>query len=106
MSEKSLRTWRNGDSGAYVKEVIEHNFNILNEKLNNRCFSKSFTTSDWDSGIIRIDYYEHRFSNPSPSIYFLYNGVYLEVCGGFTIDSKNNIFLESDMPFEGKVVVR
>lgn len=98
--------WNNGDSGQVVKDVIEYNFALLNKRLDERYFTKTFTSTDWKNGVITVDYYEHRINPPSPHVLMLNNGKYIDVYGGYYIDAENNIHLQSDIPFNGKVVIK
>ena len=106
MTENGLKKWNNGDSGKVVKETIEYNFNLLSKRLDERCFTKSFVTTDWKNGIITVSYYEHRISPPSAHVLMLNNGRYVDVYGGYYIDAENNVCLQSDIPFDGKVVIK
>lgn len=106
MDSNTMLKWVNGASGQRVREIIEHNFDVLNTRLNERVFAKSFISSDWQNGVIKIDFYEHRISAPSPHVLMLYNGNYVDVQGGAYIDTKDNVYLQADIPYDGKVVIK
>ena len=106
MTTGELRKWENGARGDYVKEVVDYNFQFLNDRITKRSYSKTFTASDWRNGTIYIDYYEHRFESPIIQVTMLYNGNYVDVYGGYYTDSNNNVYLQSDIPFDGKVVIK
>ena len=106
MAENDLKKWSSGASGKDVREAIEYNFNILKQRLDNRTYQKTFTISDWKDGVIFIDYYEHRILTPSPHVMILQDGKYVDVYGGYYIDDKDCVYLQSDIPFDGKVVIK
>lgn len=106
MISNIFKTWDNGASGKVVREAIEYNFDLLYTRLNERVFSKSFVSSDWIDGVIRINYSEHRISSPSPHVLMLHDGNYIDVQGGVYIDSSDNIRLETDIPYDGRVVIK
>ena len=100
--------WANGDSGLHVRGVIDQNFNNLNNcisKLSHVCIAL-FTKSDWNSaGIIHIDYKQYNKPNPCVDLYIKNGNSYSLVCGGYEVNDYG-IRLLSDMPYEGKVVIR
>ena len=106
MSSDVMKKWNNGDSGQVVKEIIEENFNILFTRLNKSIFSKDFTASDWNDGLLIISQNEHKISNPTPHLFLLTVDGYSSVYGGSYIDSQKNVILQSDIPFDGKVVIK
>ena len=107
MANGILAEWRNGETAANVKEVIDYNFRLLYERTKiTEGFYKLFYKKDWRDGVITINYSDHRISNPSPQILMIDSGKYINVLGGFYVDSKGNIILESDIPYDGKVVVK
>ena len=102
-----MNTWDNGAKGSDVKKIIDGNFDILDERLKQAtsvCI-KEFTTSDWASGVITIKYSEYNKLNPCVELYIKDNGRYSVVFGGYTINDYG-IELQSDMAYEGKVVIR
>ena len=68
-------------------------------------FAKDFKTSDWTNNEIRIPYDEHDISAPNPSLFMLHNNLYEEVIGGIVIDSNNMIIIQSDVPFDGRIII-
>lgn len=106
MATGELKKWENGARGGYVKEVIDYNFQFLNNRIDDRSYSKTFTISNWRNGIIDIDYHEHRIESPTPQVMMFYDGKYVDVYGGYYIDSSNGVHLQSDIPFDGKVVIK
>lgn len=102
-----LKFWQNGDRGATVKKVIETNFENINEQvsqLSNK-YVLYFTTSQWKDGIITIAYSEYNKLNPCVDLYIKNGTGYSFVHGGYEIKD-NGIELQSDIAYEGKVVIR
>jgi hypothetical protein len=69
-------------------------------------YTKEFSDTDWANGRIVIDFKTHLVSNPSVQIYMNSEDGDTPVVGGFIIDDVNNIIIESDMSFSGRVVIR
>ena len=85
-------------------------YRYLNGKWQKKSFdttyTKEFSDTDWANGRIVIDFKTHLVSNPSVQIYMNSEGGDIPVVGGFIIDNDNNIIIESDMSFSGRVVIR
>lgn len=102
-----IERWRFGDNGETVKNIIDANFANLNEQVNqltNR-WEYHFKPSDWVNGTIHISYSQYQKTNPCVDLYIKSNNGYAFVYGGYEIKS-DGIELQSDMPYEGKVVIR
>lgn len=76
------------------------------EKQANNCFVYNFTVSKWKDNAISIPFEEHTIPNPNVQVFILNSNNYEPVFGGFQIDNEFNIILLSDLPFDGKVVVK
>ena len=114
-----MESWVNGEKGSEVRRVIDNNFDILDKrtvKINNDILKLSplsinFVTSDWafvealNAYIISIPYEDYIRENPCADVYIKSESDYLIVYGGCAI-RENGIELQSDMPYEGKVVIR
>lgn len=102
-----MDTWRNGDSGKLVKEVIDRNFEILDvrtSQLANKCVL-SFGIFEWKDGIIFISRSIYNKLDPCVDLYIKNDTGYSLVYGGYKIKD-DGIELQSDLPYEGKVVIR
>lgn len=102
-----IKKWQYGDNGKTVKEIIDANFDNLNtqmSQLTNR-WEREFKTEDWKDGVIRIAYSEYKKVNPCVDLYIKRDNALSFVYGGYEING-NYIELQSDMPYEGKVVIR
>ena len=102
-----MKTWNNGDSGAVVKEIIDGNFASLSTRVEQetKVYVKNFTASDWSYGIISIQYSEYQRLNPIIELYIKTSSGYTVVLGGYEIKDYG-IELQSDIAYEGKVVIR
>lgn len=99
--------WQNGDSGKTVQKAIETSFKNINEQLNqvsNVCVF-DFKKSDWNSGKIIIAYSSYLRQNPCIDLYIKNNNGYSFVYGGYEI-TEDGIELQSDLAYEGRVVIR
>lgn len=104
------QTWDNGAKGSYVKKVIDDNFielyNFMSESVKgNQSYVKIFTASDWRNGAIFIQNTEYEKLNPYVEVYIKNKEGYSAVIGGYIIND-SGIELQSDIPYDGKVVIR
>ena len=99
--------WRNGDQGSVVKKAIETNFTNLNEQLAqvSKAYVFTFRKSDWSNGVIFISETAYSKQNPCVDLYLKDGDKYSVVYGGFVVKDRG-VELRSDMPYEGKVVIR
>lgn len=102
-----INEWQNGANGKTVKNVIDSNFKNLNNQLNqlSNGYVYGFKPSDWENGVIVIDYAKYLKDNPRVDLYIKNNSSYSFVYGGYEI-RQDRIELHSDIPYEGKVVIR
>ena len=115
-----MESWVNGEMGSKVKQIIDNNFDILDKrtiKLNDDMskkiepISKNFTKADWvftdnsKTYIISIPYVDYNKEMPCVEVYFKNGSSYSFVYGGAIIEDRG-ITLQSDIPYEGKVVIR
>ena len=101
-----IKKWINGDNGKVVKEIIEENFDALDHRitvLENK-YVYNFISSDWSDGIISLDISGSLRDNPEVSLYLKQGNNYIPVCSGYII-TNNGIELQSDLPYEGRVVI-
>lgn len=103
----NLEVWQNGANGATVKKIINNNFKILNECISQNIdiYSMAFKESDWETGSISIPYSQHKKVNPCVEIFIKDDYGYSPVYGGYIIRGLN-VELQTDIAYEGKVVIR
>ena len=102
-----ITKWQYGDSGETVKNIIDTNFANLNNQVNqltNR-WEREFKESEWENGVISIAYAEYKKINPCVDLYIKNGDRYSFVYGGYEVQA-DGIELQSDIPYEGKVVIR
>lgn len=99
-----LKTWRNGAKGEEVKAVIDYNFNVVLKALNK--YTQNIDVDDWIDSSIAIPYSKHGVENPTVQLFVEDNGSFESVLGGVKIDSGYNVTLSTDLPFDGKVVIK
>ena len=102
-----LKFWQNGSKGSEVKEIIETNFKNINAQLGQVAspYVQTFTVSDWKNGAIFIDYSAYSRQNPCIDLFVKNGNAYSFVYGGYEIKN-NGIELQSDIAYDGKVVIR
>lgn len=102
-----MDTWKAGDSGEHVRKVIENNFAEIVAAINQNAsrYVKTFTASDWINGAIFIKQSDYNKLSPCVDLYIKSNDTYSIVFGGYSVSDKG-VELQSDIPYEGKVVIR
>lgn len=102
-----IKKWQYGDNGETVKNIIDSNFSNLNEQVTQLTYrwEYHFQASDWVDGVIKFVYPQYKKINPCVDVYIKSKDGYSFVCGGYEIKA-DGIELQSDMPYEGKVVIR
>ena len=152
-----IKTWRNGASGGEVKNVIDHNFNVVSKYLskdvralstmerellssdylsentlvfdtddgqwykysngswvkafvnnagNGVAYTQNISVNDWAGNTINILFEQHGVENPVVQLLIESGGSFIPVLGGVEVDSTNNVTLLTDLPFDGRVVIK
>ena len=76
------------------------------EKSMGKSYVRKFIASDWIGNSINIPFELHEIPEPIVQMYIIHNDSYEVVVGGIEIDENSNVILSSDMPFDGKVVIK
>ena len=114
-----MDSWINGAKGSDVKRIIDNNFDILEKrtlKINDGIsklepISINFIVSEWvfvsslKTYTISIPYSDYNRANPCVEVYIKNEDGYSIVYGGYKI-KEDSIVLQSDIPYEGRVVIR
>ena len=102
-----MNTWDNGARADVVKKIIDTNFQELSNRIDETAhfYVKNFKTSDWDGNTIFISHAESKKLNPCVNLYIKTNTGYSVVEGGFEIVN-GGVELQTDIPYEGRVVIR
>ena len=152
-----IKTWRNGASGGEVKNVIDHNFNVVSKYLSkdvralskmerellssdylsentlvfdtddgqwykysngswvkafvsntgsNVAYTRDISIDDWVGNTINILFNQHGVENPVVQLLIKSGDSFTPVLGGVEVDSTNNVTLLTDLPFNGRVVIK
>ena len=99
-----IKTWRNGAKGEVVKSVIDYNFNIISKALNK--YTRDINADEWIDNNIIIPHSKHGVENPNVQLFIKNEGSFNPVLGGVKIDSEFNVTLSTDLPFNGRVVIK
>ena len=108
-----MDSWNNGAKASDVKRIIDNNFDILDKRtINVQTYIESkFVASKWtfDSNLetytISIPYSDYNKKNPWVMLYIKNGNGYSPVYGGYIVH-EDSIELQSDIPYEGRVVIR
>ena len=116
-----MDSWANGAKASEVQRVINGNFDTLDRRTNeldrrmleldriteerNATYIKDFVVSEWVSGIIPIKQSEYNKTIPRIELYIKNEDGYSIVYGGYEIKNYG-VELQSDIPYEGRVVIR
>ena len=150
-----IKTWRNGAQGAEVKNVIDHNFNLVSRYLSkdikalttsertllpsdylaentlvfdtdekqwyrysvvnkswirtsvdDNVYTQDISVGDWVNNTIEILLEQHGIANPVVQLSMANGNSFAPVMGGIKIDSEYNVTLSTDLPFNGRVVIK
>ena len=99
-----FETWRNGAKGGEVKSIIDYNFNVVSKAL--KKYTLNIDVRDWTDNNISIPFSKHGIENPTVQLYIKHDGSFMPVLGGIIADSEYNITLSTDLPFDGKVIIK
>ena len=87
--------WYKYFRGSWIKTYIE-----------GKMYTQGISTSDWVDGDITILFDKHSIENPVVQLFMKDSDSFIPVLGGVKIDAEHNIILSTDLPFDGKVVVK
>lgn len=99
-----FKTWRNGAKGGEVKNVIDYNFNVASKAL--KKYTQDIHADDWIDNSMSISFSIHGVENPNVQLFIKYDGSFTPVLGGIKVDSEYNVTLSTDLPFDGRIVIK
>lgn len=99
-----FKTWRNGAKGGEVKNIIDYNFNVASKAL--KKYTENIGVDDWTDNVMSIPFSKHGIENPTVQLFIKYDGSFAPVVGGVKVDSEYNVTLSTDLPFDGRIVIR
>ena len=69
-------------------------------------FAQDISINDWKNNSIKILFNQHGIENPVVQLFVKSEDSFSPVLGGIEIDSAYNVTLSTDLPFNGKVVIK
>ena len=87
--------WYKYSNGTWVAMAID-----------NSSVTFDISTENWVDNSISISFEQHGFENPVIQLFMEDGDSFIHVLGGVEIDSEYNITLSTDLPFNGKVVIK
>jgi hypothetical protein len=69
-------------------------------------FQIAFKSDSWTNNKIIIPFSEHGIESPLVQLFYHDDGNYISVDGGISVDTAHNIYIKTDVAFDGKVVIR
>lgn len=78
----------------------------INSNATGSGYSRNISKTDWLGNTINIDFATHLALNPIVQLFIKDGNSYSPVIGGIEVDNNYNIILSTDLPFDGKVVVK
>ena len=87
--------WYKYSGGSWVKTSVDDNM-----------YTQNISVSDWMDKKINIPFEQHGVMNPVVQLLMESELSFVGVLGGVEIDSTYNVVLSTDLPFNGKVVIK
>lgn len=69
-------------------------------------YNRTISKTDWTNNEITINCATHLISNPTVQLFIRDGNSYSPVIGGIEVNNNYDIILSTDLPFDGKVVVK
>ena len=87
--------WYKYSNGSWEKTSVDDNAHIQNISIDN-----------WIDNSIKILFEQHGIENPVVQLFLKNGDSFISVLGGIEIDPTYNVTLSTDLPFDGKVVIK
>lgn len=87
--------WYKYSKGYWVKTSVDDNVH-----------TQSISVNDWVDNSIHILFNSHGIKNPIVQVFIEIGRSFVPVLGSVEIDSNFNVTLSTDLPFNGKVVIK
>ena len=71
-----------------------------------RAYAQDIFIDSWVDNSIKIPFNQHGVKNPAVQMFIGIGDSFTPVLGGVEIDSEYNVSLSTDLPFDGKVVIK
>lgn len=69
-------------------------------------YKRYIYVDSWIDNTITILFEEHGIKKPIVQLYIKDGDVFIPVLGGIRVDSEYNVILSTDLPFDGKVIIK
>lgn len=87
--------WYKYSKGHWVKTYVDGGV-----------YTQNISINDWVDNSIEILFDQHNIKNPTVQLFMGDESSFIHVLGGVEIDSAYKITLSTDLPFDGKVVIK
>lgn len=87
--------WYKYSEGTWIKTSVDDNI-----------YTQSISISDWIDNSIKVLFDHHGIKSPIVQLFMKNENSFIPVIGGVDVDSEHNIILTTDLPFDGKVVIK
>ena len=87
--------WYKYSKGSWVRTSVD-----------DTAYTQTISKEDWENGYIEIPFNQHGVKNPTVQLFMKNGESFISVLGGSRTDSNHNVILSTDLPFEGKVVIK
>ena len=91
--------WYKYSNGSWVKAPV-------NNTGNNTGYTQHISVNDWVDNRINIWFDEHLVENPVVQLFMEKDDSFIPVLGGAETDYSYNVILSTDLPFNGKVIIK
>lgn len=93
--------WYKYSKGSWVKTSM-----VDNTFTSDNTYTQDISINDWHNNKIQIDFNQHGIENPIVQLFAENDNSFIPVLGGTEIDSEHNVTLSTDLPFDGRVVIK
>lgn len=69
-------------------------------------YKRYIYVDSWINNTISILFEEHGIKKPIVQLYIKSEDIFIPVLGGIRVDSEYNVTLSTDLPFDGKVIIK
>ena len=69
-------------------------------------YIQNISINEWIDNSIRIAFNQHGVENPTVQLFIKIESSFIPVLGGVEVNSEYDVVLSTDLPFEGKVIIK
>lgn len=93
--------WYKYSKGSWIKTTVGSGDNT-----NDVAYAQNILVNDWADNNINISFDQHGVKHPLVQLFIEIGSSLVPVLGGVKIDSEHNITLSTDLPFDGRIVIK